>query len=783
MKTRILLIILICFCLKAEAQIQILFQSDQTKSYLLSYINSYEESQQVINEMIDAIAKFVPKPVYQTKITFTIDESIKITREKNVVSIYVNHQNIIINGDIYYKGFNMTDVLIPSKYEFTATLSRKNGSSVADFTQQKINFNPLFNEVLLVCNDSLPAVGYNFMITSNKFYYDISARNRFRDKASLIDQYYMAETDLSGISKQLSAVNPNAFEDIEKTQTYLNKLKATTDNISGAAFWQALHVEAFDPLKLYIKLSDVRRSQTEVQNQLNYTKSVIHQLYYNKGVEAYNKKKTQEAKSAFEKSLTYNTTFAPSQFYLAQIAFDAGKTEEARQQIKKLFTFSNIDDDTKKAAYSLAGAIEWTDMNIAAGLLTGGKYTEALAAIDKAEKFCQSIPSYTCNDTINLIRRDCHLAIYSGYMKSANNLFIQKKYKDAGNEVQKAIFYQEKYQNYIPGNLDALDLKQKIKIEEYSYVMTKGKEKMVAKEYRGAFEEFFYAQSIENDYPVRKDKLLPELLKKSKLEVLLLDIDDAEMAVKNNKLESARTILRRVIDEQRTYELTNNPALSARIESLRKSIFSQECMNAQKEYDTKIETAIKAENEKNFIVAENTYKEALKTVENNSDCGISDELAKKGLAKVEKPAQYQRSLNECDKLAKDFSYLKAIETYNNLTAFYNINSISDYGISHQPLQLYIASFPSGFAYYGLSWFINAGELDNAMFLLKQLKQRNTIKSTTKAQQIALARAYAISDYKKDNTLNPKLKVIEYTLGDKWFSYFSKEYLKQMKKFK
>jgi hypothetical protein len=783
MKTRFFFIFIMCACLNSQAQMQILFQSDQTKSYLLSYANSNEVSQQVINEILDAIAKVIPKPVYQTKISFNIDENIKITRDKNLVSIYVDHQNFVLSGDVLYKGFDMTDVLVPSKYEFTADLRRIDGTAIAGFLQPKTDFTPAFSEVILQYIDSLPANAYNFVINLTKFYYDDAARNRFRDKAMLIDQYFSADIDLNNMSKQLSGIDPKAFEEVEKTQITLNSIKSMLDNISNAVFWQVLHIETYDPLKLNFKLIEVRNAFSEIQDQLSQTKSALPRLYYDKALKLYNDKKIQDAKTAFEKSLGYNSSFAPSQYYLARIAFETNKTDEAKQQIHKLYAIRDIDDMTRKAAHALAGSIEWVDMNMAARLLTGGEYAEALSAVDNAETFCKSIPSYTCNDTIELIRRDCHLGIYSADIKSSGNLLVQKKFQEAENEIDEAVRYQETFSKYIPDKSEALEMKQKIKIEEYDFLMTEGKEKMTAKDFRAAFTEFSNAKSIENDYPVRKDKLLPELLKKSKLEILMLDIDDAEKAVSSNSLTSARNILRHVIDEQRIYGLIDNSTLSSRIENLKISVFNQECTNAQNEYNAKIALATTAVNAASYIIAETYYQEASQIILANPDCGIKDDQMVTGLKNVEKPAQYQRLLGQCNDMVKNGSYAIAIESYNNLTSFYNNNSITKYNINHQPLHFYISSFESGFVSYGITWFIDAGELDQAMFLLKLLRQRNVVKSSTKVQQITLARAYAITDYKANNTLNAKLKVTEYTLGDKWYSYFTKEYLKQIKKFK
>jgi len=783
MKTRIIFILFVFAWLGAGAQTQILFQSDQTKSYLLSFTNSYEESQQVINEIVDAISKTIPKPVYQTKITLNITESVKVTRKGNVVSIYVSYQDMKINGDIFYKGFNMAEVLFPSKYEFKATLSRKNGTVLYNFTQPKNDFKPDFNEVLLQCNDDSLSTAYNFIINETKLYYDMVARDRFRQKAGMIDQYFTADMDLNNIGKQLSTINPNAFEETEKTQASLNSFNTMIDNIGQAPFWKMLQIESFDPLMLKTKIVDIKKSLTAIQSQLNYTKSIIHELYYNKGTDLYEKNKMAEAKTAFEKSLQYYPNYSPSQYFMAQIAYETNQIDEAKKEIKKLYSLKNLDGNTLSNASRLAKAIEWYDLNIAAGLLTGGKYTDALNAADKAEDFCKSIPSFSCSDTLELIRRDCHLGIYGNYLKNANKLFDQKKFKEASAEVTRGILYQEKFSKYIADNSDALALKQKIGIEEYYDSMKKGKEKMLSKDYRAAFVEFSNAKNLESDYPVQKDRLLPDLLKKSKLESLFLDIDDAEASVAANNLSLARSTLRLVIDDQKVYGLTDNSALSVRIENLKKAIFSQECQNAQKDYDAKVDAAVKAELEKSYITANDNYNEALQIVKKNTDCDINGEMAKKGQANTEKPAQYQQTLNLCNDRVKNNDYLKAIEAYNKLTPYYHDNGIQDYGITHQPLHLYIASQHSGFVYYGLTWLTDAGELDNAMYLLKQLRYRNVIKSTTKNQQLALARAYALNDVKNGVTATPKVKVLEYTLGDKWYSYFEKEYLKQIKKLK
>ncbi len=783
MKIRILFLLMLAICLQVGAQNQIVFQSDQSKSYLLSFANTNDESQRIINEMLEAIAKHIPKPVFQTKVTFTVDESVKITRDGKLLTIYVDHQNIKMDGDVFLNGFAMNDVLLPAKYEFVARLSRKNGPLLADFTPPKADFKIPFNEVMLQFTDTLPQNNYKFDITSTKFSYDRESLQRFRERMGYIDQYFAADVDLSNINRQLSDINPNGIDAMDITQASLNAMKIRIDQIEDAGFWRELHIENHDALKLKFKLHEVRERFDDIQRQASHTLSIIYQLFYDRGEDFYNNKRTLEAKTAFEKSLFYNPNFAPAQYYVALIAFESNKTDEAKQEIKKLFGFRNMDDYTLQSAKRLANAIEWTDMNIADGLLTNRQYADALTAVAKAESFCRSLPNYACNDTIELIRGSCHQGIYSDKTTVAENLFEQRRFSEAETAVDNALQYQQKYANYIRTNEAAMDIKEKIRIAQYADAIQKGKDEMALKNYRAAFDDFNKAKGIEDQYPVTKNKLLPDLIKKSKAEVLLLDVADAENAVKVNNLTNARTILRQVMDDQSTYSLYDNTKLTQRIDALKKSILSQECDNAQRDYDTKVAAASRAENEKSYVTADDSYSQALQTIDRNPDCGINGNSARTGKLNVEKPASYQRQFNQCNDMVKNFNYLGAIEAYKKLGDYFTTNTMSSFGFTYQPLHLYIASFESGFALSGMSYFTNAADLEHAMYLMKLLRQRNMKKEATKFQQMELARALAINDYKTNPGFDAKLKVSEYTLGDKWYSYFSSEYLKQVKKFK
>jgi|GEM_PF-1254746 len=781
MKRFALILLVGLFCANAQAQTQILYQANETKSWLLTYMQSSgEESQRVLNEMLEAIATFVPKPVTQTKIMFNVNENIKITRDRNNVNIFVAHENITLSGDVFYKGFDMTDVIIPTKYDFSGILYRGNDVVLSSFTQPKTNFIAPYSEVMFKYIDTAQTSKYKFVVNSTMFYFDQTARNRFRDKVILIDQYYQAETDLKNILTQMNAIDPDAFEAINSTQEYMSTIKKNLDNISGAAFWQALHVEGFDPAHVYTRLYEANSRHKDLQTRVNYTLSVIHQLYYDKALKAYNAGKKSDAKSNFEKSLSYSPMYGPSQYYLVRIAFDDKNYTEAKQQMKKLFSFKSLDEQIRLSALELCRALEWTDMNTAAGLLNEGKFNEALTAVQKAEDFCKGIPMYSCNDTIELIRKDCHNGNYAQYVQTGEQLFVQKKINEAEISADQAVDYQKRYSNYIPDNKAALTLKEKVKVEQYIVAVKSGKDYMKLKDYRNAFEQFSLATQTESNYTVKRDAQLPELLIASKLEVMLLDLADAEKAVAGNNLNGAREILKEVMADQKLYGLLSDARLNTKIESLKKSIFSQECENAQKLYDTQISAANQSVATKDFISAEAQFEEAYQTSNKNKDCSINTTLATEGKKSMGDPAAYQRNYNQCRSDISSTLYEKAISGYNKLGEFYTAKSLSTYGIIHMPLHEFMCTQRYEFPLYGVTYMVGTNQLEYGYYLLQHLRKVGANPKVTKNQQASLARAIALRDYKADPAVNAKLKVAEYTLGDKWYGTFKKEYLKQIK---
>ncbi len=782
MKVR-LLFVFIFFITIIKAQTPIIFETSKTQSFLISHSSASNESQRVLNDMIEVIAKFMRKPPTNVKISFSCKENIKITKSRDKIHILVYYDDIRIGGDALYKSFDIADEFIPEKYYFKGVLKRKNGQELKNFFISETSFSPQKNEAKFEYKDTIQSEDYQFIISERNFVYDRKSFRNLKNKTQIIDQYYNADIDLNVIYTNLQNVNTQNFEQIGIIQQNIDIAADRYYQIDRAEFWKLLDINGNDPINLKMKMVDVQKTIQDKQNETNYTKSIIHKLYFEKGVSELQNRKRNNARNNFRQSINFSSTYPYPYYYLALMAYQDNDIEESMKILNDFYALNQIDNDLLIDASYLSKDVENIKIQQVRREIYSYLFQDALNNIDKIENFCKKIPNYNCNDSLNILRKECHISIYNQYIDNADCDFKMIKFNDSYTQIDKAINYQQKYKDYILSNNEALILKQKVKAEHYLWLMKNGKMEYNKKNFLIAFAHFFDANEIEKDYNVKKDKLLPDLLKKSKLELLLIDASQTENMVKSNNLTQARNNLLEIISDQKRYNLVDNKILNAKIDNLRNSIFSKQCQNAQNEYNIKLNEASLNLQIKNYPEAINKYNQAIEISNSNNDCQLNIDDAKKGITNYQAASVFQKDLEVCNSYVSKGNYQQAISKYKEIIQHYNLNKLDTLKLEIQPMNIYISEKGIGFMEFATAYFIEKEQFIDSFYLLKELKIRKFKRSKTKNIQKAIAQNFAIIDYKADSNVNYELKIGEYTQNDSWFKYFNSEYKSKIKKLK
>lgn len=718
-----------------------------------------------------------------SNITMTVTEKIEIYSNNKQLTISVVYENATISGDLNYRGFNMQNWLFPNRYEFRGDLKR-NGTYLKELSQPYAGFfydytysgGTYYDTVGQSTSASKSTNRYIFTITNVTFSYDYTARNAYDERVRMINNYYGAYDDLNRIGERLNYINPEAFEVAEQTQRSLDEMKREIDQIVNAGFWQGLKIESNDPQGLYSRLYQLRTQFNNLQERLNQTFSVIQVLCYDKALVLYSSGYINDAMVSLDRSLYYSPNFPPSLLLKAQILFETYRIDESKELLRRLFALSYVDAGTHSAANILAYQVEWYDINIAAGLLTQNEYERSLTAVQAADDFCSALIDFQCSDTIELIRTACHQGIYHDFLINADVMRSQSFLDEADAEVVRALEYQQKFSKYIVNMEEALALQQQIRIELYDVSIQKGNQLMKDLEYRSALLQYNKARNLEDYYPVNKNPQLWEFIRQAKLQVMLLDLSVAENNVAENDLESARSILIRIIEEQKQYGWLQQEELSRAIEHLKNTIFAKVCENAKNEYQLKIDNAIGASRSLDYILAAQCYQEAINVAVSHHDCKINDERAQEGQELVRLPAEYQQQKRQCVVLINNHRYQDAIDTYLKMGEFFSTHQLQSFSLVHDSLINYVIRQDEGFLLYGVSYFVSKQELEKAFALLQELKNDDVNNMRCKDQQSMLGRAFAERDFHNDPSIKPGKKVVTYTMRDSWYSHFKKQYL-------
>lgn len=764
------------------SQTQVLFENTKVQSYILNYTNGGDQSQRIVNDMLRFISGSMNKPLFQTRIHFSVDEHSWITRSGKQVNVFVAYEQVRLSGDIFYKGFDLGDVLIPSHYSFVCALQRKNGPELKRFTISEIPFRQRNSEHKFEYNDTIANGEYQLVMISRDFNFRNQAFDQFQMRCQQIDQYYNAESEIAYCFGNLGSINTQNFRQINQSQQQVEELIIRINRVESAPFWRNLNIRSFDPINLISKLDEAKHKISDVQTNINYVRSNLHRFYFESGLQEYNSNKRNEARNDFRQSIALQPQYPQSLYYLALMDYQDGDATASMERLSKLFLQSSIDNDLYNQASQLARDVESAKISEIKRLISQQLYPSALSGLDAISSFCKKIRNYTCNDSLYILRGDVHNATYQSYLYDAQCDLSGMKFEDAVLAVNKAISYQLQNSSFIMSNDQAMLMLQKVKAEQYLALVKRGKSLNTTKDYKNAFESFNKATEIEQNFVVKKDKQLSELLHKSKLELLLIDADVAQKLVVGNNLPRAREILLTIINDQAKYQLKDNAKLTQLVEQLKQSIFSKQCVNAQLEYDGVIVTANEFVIKKDFISALETYQKAKLVADKNLDCQLNLESMTKGIEYVQNPAKFQKDLKKANQLANNRDFSGATSLYVAITNFYRENKLSEYQIELQTLSQFISQYNVDYIQWGATYLVNNQDFESTLTLLNLLKNKKVSRSKTKSIQIGLANGFALIDYKANASVNAKVKVLEYTKDDKWFKYFASQYQKQIKSF-
>ncbi|TAF33512.1 MAG: hypothetical protein EAZ57_10330 [Cytophagales bacterium] len=524
-----------------------------------------------LNDILNRLAQSNGKPLNTVELVISLEKYVRVALEGRAGISYeakIQLKPLEVKGETSYRGFNISNFLVPTIYSFEAKKDVGTSESILKvFNNSPANDQGVFVTFIPFVEGEAELNKIKIKLQKLSIGYNAAAKEHFDFITGLIDTYYEQKIGMANLRTKLQNVSFADPAKLETNQRELVFLERQIQNLQR--FSKDLDLNTYDPIGFQAEYAQLQQQLNDKKSSLESTKQNIHELYYQQGMTHLNNGQENAASQMFQKAIQQKENFALAHFQLARIAymngdFDAAERkldytrrntevdyqaesfindlysdivayhvnkgnkefrdlefdkslkeyEKASQICEKIYGYRNCRNEIQeKVVQAASGKMEYLVMQVREEIFAQNLNTAA-TMIGEAKEFLsqnkQNIPDYS-------ILIDAYKDLFGAALSRSEVLRNQKKYSDALNDL--TIATQICAQNMLQEKCDdkVLAAISAVKTAQYNEFLEKGKQATTANDFIAAADHFKQAQAFrEGNEEEIKDlgvykKLLQEL--------------------------------------------------------------------------------------------------------------------------------------------------------------------------------------------------------------------------------------------------------------------------------
>ena len=797
----------------------------QPVPYTFRYTKEEPFFSEASNEMIFTIAEDEVKNPKRISFTFTTKIDTHITKEEGLgFLIKITPGNYSLSGSVKFRKFSMSSVMIPNRVNFDCRIEKKDGSAffelpgVSNLDWQKQDKLFLQSPISHFSCDS-----DTFILQHIHFYFDDVALTRFKERVTLINDYYAANSILDTLTSKVNKIDMGAINQYPNTFLILEELNKELILIHERNFLQKLTLDSLDPEGLqtkYNRLENFSHSATmtfmenlKTPGVMNYRSSLdsIIQTYFdgiyryirwsmlvtdrNSGI--YNEflEKCFQLNAFVDESGVIRNLIArmfpdqPVDSTLAAISKRIYKTYHERankllddqlypEAIKLLgnaYKFSELNpylkgsvNDTEVFTRASNGIYN-AYLGVAEGAIRYGKNDMARSYMVRAQNYRKSHAAFVTADSVFI---KVFKELVSSDLSRCDSLFDSKQYPEALH----CYLSFEKGFDSLTLSLIHRDLGPKIQFCKYQMIINEGLKNLSKLDKPEAGRNFFLARGFSEKEKFPSDTLLDSLCVATYPFYLVQLLKSGEFRIWTNRLEMARSFYDSIAFLQRTTGVQSSRELSEALAEYRRKIEQRTCWNANEAVEVFLLRAQRDRELKNFKLAASLTDSAVSLVEQNPDCQISLLGVKDTTTKYKKAVDFQFMQQNIDQLVSTGQYEKCVTEYLFMEDFFSFEGISKFGLDFIPMIDFIRDklFPE-LTIQALLYYQRKNDFQETFAYIKQLRLQGYPRKDAKLYLEWAGKEYANYDFHHETLWDPVAQVRIYTGQDQWMKRFRVAY--------
>ena len=378
---------------------------------------------------------------------YLVDKKI-LKRNENILIAKVKIIPKSCSGDVYYKGFCVSEEIEPSIMNLVVDVYSDN-NIIASQSFSNINLNSEQVKIPDFAFNSFSNRNLNIKIRNISFVYNDHDKEVFNKKLLLINDYYASVAIIDSTLNYISTFDIDNPDEVFINSIKRFEVKQIEKKLSAKKFYEKLNLSNFDPEKFISKLytlhlqtiklstlielllkSDVNLScQPDISQLSNYY--IGRQLFY---IELSRKENHLYTPSFYDLAI-YNLTVSDLSDFIR--LYDNNNSKLISQLIfrKKLFELANnlFDDYLRTANY----------------FIIDKRYNEAIDILNNACELAQRAEFLQDRNELNLLLTNAKSGIYNSFLKVANKAISIENKKMAQEYLNRAKRFQSENTEFI----------------------------------------------------------------------------------------------------------------------------------------------------------------------------------------------------------------------------------------------------------------------------------------------------------------------------------------------
>ncbi|MFN0188954.1 MAG: hypothetical protein ACKVQV_09650 [Bacteroidia bacterium] len=645
-----------------------------------------------------------------------------ITREPKFV-YNIESESMHLSGDINYKGFDVSDYLLPAEAKFALRQKAKSGLFWDRPLSAKVDTGKIglasYNDI-----DTISPQYTSFDLIN--FEFKFGNTSQLEKKVARINSYYSTISDLDRAFGLAQGVNPYSFENFRNNQRNLVEAENILKSAFDAKHENHLPLNALDPGKYLEKRTILNNLLVSKRVEFNQVLSTLHLTFFDKGLSFIRNKNYSKAQEYFLWALEVNPMFTQALFQLAFIDFTHGNLHEAVCKSDDILYNMPVDRETKDFTFDLLKEIYFVYIQQGDNAYSKKKYLKAIDEYESARSICEKYNGVPCSEELNRGMSLAKAGIYKEYLDEARELVIVNEFSRAEIITQTAIQFQQNNKKYISDGTEASNLMEAIRQKKYDFTISQAIRLTDQKMYDSALEKLEEADRLAELHHLKPNKDFRTFTFNAARPRTLEFIFEGGSYVKSNNLAAARTKFSMATDAQQKYFLMEDKEINKQLETLRKSIFTQQCINAQVSVDSAYNKGQDVEAEMNYLAANASYEYGVSVANNNRECVINIDSLESAIRNIRIAVTYLELMKDVRNDEIKGRFQLSMDNYEKATKYYLEFKVNSFGLDHDPdLFAFIKNKGSnGMLNYAASRYREQNELDHSLTLYKVLIDRN-----------------------------------------------------------